>query len=133
MKTTNMTCVARWMIAALFIISGLSMLANYSATVGWMSAAGVPMVSVLLPIALLIKIVGGVVYAMGKKYSKEAGYALVLFTVVATVIGHTNPLDQNNIIQILKNLAIIGGLLATTPCICGGTCPMCKECEAKKA
>jgi putative oxidoreductase len=133
MKNTNMGWVARSLIALLFIVSGLSMAMNFQATVGWFASMNMPMPQVLLAIVLLVKIGGGVVYAMGKRYAKEAGYALIIFTVVATLVGHTSPLDQNNIIQILKNIAIIGGLLATLPCVCGGVCPMCKECEVKKA
>lgn len=111
------------MIAALFIISGLNMALSFSMTTGWFQSMGMPMPQVLVAIVIFVKVVGGLVYAMGKKYSKEAGYALMAFTVVATVIGHFKPFD---LVQILKNIAIFGGLLATTPCFCKGECAMCK-------
>jgi putative oxidoreductase len=133
MKNTNMGCVSRSLIALLFIVSGISMAMNFQGTAGWFTSMNMPMPQVLLAIVILVKVGGGVVYAVGKKYAKEAGYALIAFTVVATLVGHTSPLDQNNVMQILKNVAIIGGLLATLPCVCGGVCPMCKDCEVKKA
>jgi putative oxidoreductase len=133
MKNTNMGYASRSLIALLFIVSGLNMAWNFQATVDLFTSMNMPMPQVLLAIVLLVKIGGGIVYAMGgKRYAKEAGYALIAFTVVATLVGHTSPLDQNNVIQILKNVAIIGGLLATLPCVCGGVCPMCKDCEVKK-
>lgn len=130
MNTSNMGCLARWMIAALFIISGANMALNFGSVAGWFGSMGLPMPQVLLVIVIAVKVVGGIVYALGKQYAKEAGYALVAFTVVATVLGHMNPFDMT---AVLKNIAIIGGLLATLPCVCNGTCAMCKSCEPKKA
>jgi putative oxidoreductase len=91
---TNATCIGRWLIASLFIISGLGMAMNFGATSGWFASMGVPMASLATVLVLLIKVPGAIVYALGKKYSNYAGYAFIVFTVIATFMVYMNWVDQ---------------------------------------
>ncbi len=115
MKKLNYSDISRYLISLLFIVSGYGMLMNFGSTAGYFGSLGLPMASLVLTVVLIIKIGGGILFAMGKKYWVEAGYALIAFTVGATIIGHNDLANQINIVMGLKNIAIIGGILACLP------------------
>jgi putative oxidoreductase len=115
----NWDMTSRIFIALLFIVGGLGMLMNFAGTAGFIGSLTVAALgSVLALIVIAIKLGGGLLFAYGKQYSQEAAYALIGFTVLATVLVHVPTMmsDQNQITQVLKNLAIIGGIIATLRC-----------------
>lgn len=99
--------IARLLVALLFVVSGFGMLMNFGGTVGYFASMGIPMAAVALVLVLLAKIGGGLMVATGI-HAREGAWALIAFTLVATVLAHTG---EGQLTSALKNLAIVGGLL----------------------
>ncbi len=71
-------------------------------------------------LVIVLKIGGGVLLAVGVQTRAAAG-ALALFTIAATLLYHTNwngEGGQMQMIEVLKNLAILGGLMLYSGCWC---------------
>ena len=99
--------VARVLFALLFIVSALGMLINIGGTVGYFSSYGIPLAGIVIVIVLLAKIGGALMVATGI-HAREGAWILIAFTAGTILIAHT---EAGQLIQALKNLAIIGGLL----------------------
>ena len=67
------------------------------------------MSTIVLALTIIVEMGAGVLFAVGYK-TKWAASALIVFTLLTIVIFHSNFADQNQVINALKNLAIIGGL-----------------------
>lgn len=122
--------VGRVLIALLFLVSGFQMLTHFSSTAENFASVGVPFAVLALVIVLIVKLGGGLMLATGV-HAREAAWALILFTLVTIVAAH---LGEGQLIQALKNLAIIGGLLGIVVNGAGGftlakkcPCPRCKR------
>lgn len=116
MRASWLPTVARVFLALLFVVGGLGFLMNFSGTAAFIGSMTNESVATLLTVlAIVFKLGGGVMLLLNWRTSL-AVEMLVAFTVVATILGHTSftgdPMqDQMQYTQILKNLAIIGGLL----------------------
>lgn len=108
--------VARVFLALLFVVGGLGMLMNFEGTAGYIGGLTNASVATLLAVlAIVFKLGGGVMLLLNWR-AALAIEMLVVFTVLATILGHStftgDPMaDQMQYTQILKNLAIVGGLL----------------------
>lgn len=102
--------IARILLSALFLISGINKILQPAATQGYMASVGMPLTGLFLVAAIALEIGGGLSVLLGYQ-ARWGAAALILFTVVATLIFHTNLSDQIQQIMFLKNIAIIGGLL----------------------
>lgn len=102
--------LGRVLIAAIFILSGLSKLTAVSGTIGYIAAAGLPLAPVAFAVAVAIEVVGGIALIVGFKTRWVAG-ALALFCVATAFGFHANLADQNQFIHFFKNIAMAGGLL----------------------
>ncbi|MGH8532462.1 MAG: DoxX family protein [Gammaproteobacteria bacterium] len=107
--------VGRVLLALIFIGSGFSKITGFADTAASMAAKGIPMVEVLLTIAILIELGGGLLLALGYK-ARWAALAIFLFLIPATLIFHAfwavEPEQvKMQLIQFQKNLAIMGGML----------------------
>lgn len=100
--------VARILLAHIFVMAGLSKIATFSGTQGYMESMGVP--GMLLPLVILLEAGGGLALILGWQ-TRWASYALAGFTVIAALIFHNNLGDQMHMIMFMKNFAIAGGLL----------------------
>ena len=108
--------VARFLMAFIFIVSGIGKLTNFSATESMLASQGIPLAPVVTAIVIAMELGGGLMLL----FSPWPGWAaLVLFVylIPVTVMIHNfwaSPPDQHQMqeIQFLKNLAIMGGLLA---------------------
>lgn len=98
----------RFLLALLFLLSGLGKLGAYTATAAYMSAAGVP--GALLPAVIAIEIFGSLAIVLGWK-TRVAALLLAGFSVLTALIFHNNLADQTQMIMFFKNLSIAGGLL----------------------
>lgn len=116
--------IGRIALSLLFIVSGFGIITNFAGTVGYYTALGLPMASVLAVIVVMVKLGGGVSVVTGW-HAREGALALAVFTVLATVIGHSNISDPMQMTQALKNVAIIGGLLYV---VVKGSGPMSLGC-----
>jgi len=110
MRDASIAAVGRFLLAALFLISGLSKLGAAAATTGYIASAGLPLPGVVYAITLVVEIAGGLLLLIGFK-AKPVAAVLALFSVAAAVLFHSNFADQNQAIHFVKNLAIAGGLL----------------------
>lgn len=107
----------RGLLSAIFLMSALGKLGNFSATAGMMASKGFPAASVFLLGAIAVELAGGLSVLTGWK-ARWGAIALAGFLVPTTLIfhdfwAHTGADLELQMIHFLKNLAIIGGLLTT--------------------
>lgn len=98
----------RVLISAIFILSGYSKITGYAGTQGYMEAMGVP--GALLPVVIVTELGGGLLVLAGL-WTRLAALALAGFSILAGVLFHFKPDDQMQMIMLMKNFAIAGGLL----------------------
>lgn len=106
-KYTNLA--ARILMAMIFLMAGLNKIGGYEGTQGYMESMGVP--GMLLPLVILLEVGGALFLIIGWKVRYSA-YALAAFTLLAGLLFHANFGDQMQTIMFMKNIAIVGGLLA---------------------
>ena len=105
----------RVLLAALFLPAGISKIAGFEGTVGYIASVGLPLATVGAAIAILVEVIGGISLLIGFG-SRTAAVVLALFTLVASYFFHAfwnAPADQAFVVQLLfiKNIAVVGGLL----------------------
>lgn len=100
--------LGRVLIAALFVIAGLNKIAGYEATQGYMAAMGVP--GALLPLVILLELGAGLAVAVGWR-TRTAAVLLAGFSLLSALIFHFDLADELQVVMLLKNVAIAGGLL----------------------
>lgn len=109
--------VARVFLSVLFIVAGWNKLSAYDQTVSYIGGlVGNPGIAPLLTVlAIVFELGGGLMLLLNWK-TELALNMLVVFTIIATILGHNDFSDtakaQMNFTQILKNLGLIGGLIA---------------------
>jgi putative oxidoreductase len=103
--------LGRLLLSAIFIVSGVFKVAGFAGTAGVMASMGIPLAKFALVITILIEIGGGLLLLTGFK-ARNAALALALYLVPVTLVFH-NPTHQDQSVNFMKNLAIIGGLLVT--------------------
>lgn len=106
---------ARGLLALTFIVTGLSKVFAFSQTAGWMAGAGFPLPSLFLVGAIVFELGGGLMLMAGWN-ARWAALGLFAFLIPTTLIFHVANLGdpaqtQMQMIQVLKNIAILGGLL----------------------
>jgi putative oxidoreductase len=102
--------IARALLSALFIWSGINKILDPAGTQQYMAAYGMPWTSVFLVAAIVTELGGGLSVLLGYR-SRLGAAVLALFLIPATLIFHTNFADPIQQIMFMKNLAIFGGLL----------------------
>ncbi|RDE07989.1 DoxX family protein [Pelagibacterium lacus] len=105
---TYLPIAGRILMAIIFFMSGISKITDPGMNVGYMEAFGVP--GILLWPTIIVEIAGAVMLIVGFQV-RWAAAALAAFTLVAGVIFHTDFGNPAELINFMKNLAIIGGLL----------------------
>lgn len=110
----NTTAVAatggRLLLAAIFLLSGYSKLADPAGTIGYIQSVGLPFPQLGLATAIIVELVGGALLVIGYR-TKVVAAALAAFTVATAMLFHSALGDQNQFIHFFKNIAITGGLL----------------------
>jgi putative oxidoreductase len=101
---------ARILISTIFIVAAINKAMNPSGTENYIAAAGIPAAGVLSVLVIMIEIFGGLSILLGFK-AKWGAMALFMFLIPVTLIFHTEFTDQIQSIMLLKNLAMMGGLL----------------------
>ena len=104
----------RILLATIFLLSGLTKFTDWNGTASYMSAHGIPLIPLLLPIAALVEIAGGLAILVGVR-TRAAALVLFLYLIPTTLVFHNfwsyGGLEYVNQMQhFLKNLAIMGGL-----------------------
>jgi putative oxidoreductase len=106
----------RLFLASIFLASAFGKITNFEATVAYMESHGVVAAVLLCAAAAAIEALGGVSLLLGF-YVRWGAAVLTAFVVVATWLFHHGPEQR---IHLLKNLAIIGGLLQVVAFGAGG-------------
>lgn len=107
--------LGRILLSLIFILAGVGKFMDYDATVQYMAAKGMTMVPLFLIVAALIEIIAGLLVFFGIK-ARLGAFILFLYLIPVTLLFHDfwnqqGPERQENMINFMKNLAILGGLL----------------------
>ena len=133
--------VSRSLIALLFVVAGVQKIMNLSGTTGYVGSLGVPMATLATILVIIIEVPVALLFAYGWRKCLT-GSILIIFTILTIVLVHMNWSVGDNMIMALKNIAIIGGILAIVgncdckDCVkcrakaCG--CGVCADCKANK-
>jgi putative oxidoreductase len=105
--------LGRILLGAPFVLSGLSKLGAYAATVGYIGVAGLPLPSLAFVVAVVIELGGGLLLLTGYRV-RFASLVMAVFSLATAVFFHHNFADQNQMIHFLKNVMMAGGLLQIT-------------------
>lgn len=109
-QTSVIPAIGRVLLAAIFILSGFGKLMAPAATIAYIQAMGLPLAGAGLAAAIVVELGGGLLLALGYQ-TRIAALVLAAFSVVAGLIFHSAVGDQNQMIHLLKNFAMAGGLL----------------------
>ena len=113
MNTTNTTVIpviGRILLATIFVLSGFGKLMAPAATIGYIESSGLPFATLGLAIAIAVELGGGLLLAAGYK-TRLVAAVLAGFSIVTGLAFHHAIGDQNQMIHLLKNFAMAGGLL----------------------
>src|SRR5579885_78141 len=109
--------IGRILIALIFIMSGWSKITGFASTGGYMASAGIPaaLVTPGLIASILVELGCGLLIVLGFK-ARWAALIIFLWLIPVTTIFHLMPMraGQNamiNMVMVMKNLSIMGGLL----------------------
>jgi len=102
--------VGRLLLAMLFVLSGFQKITGYSGTAGYMASAGLPMIGLLLPLTILIELGGGLLLVIGWQ-TRWVALVMFLFLIPVTLTFHNVAVDPTQMVMLLKNAAIMGGML----------------------
>ncbi len=102
--------IARVLLCLVFLNAVLGKLMGFGAVAGMIAAKGLPLAPLLLVAAMALMAVGSALVISGWR-ARLGVILLLVFLVPTTLIFHGDVADSAQRIQLLKNLAIIGGLL----------------------
>ena len=119
-----LTLAGRLLLALLFLPAGLTTIAGFAGTVGYIASKGLPLPAVGAVIAIGVEVLGGLALLVGFG-TRVAALVLAVFTVAATVIFHAwwaVPAEAQMVQQLMffKNIAVVGGLLVLAAHGAGG-------------
>ncbi len=124
----NYALIARSLIALLFVVAGIQKVMHYSDASATLTTYGIPLAALVTLIVIIIEIPVALAFAWGYKV-RETGYALIAFTALTILVVHRDFSLPMNVLMALKNLAIIGGIMAAITCTCG--CDACGSCTVR--
>ena len=107
--TRYLPFVGRLFIGLPFVVSGLSKLATYGATIGLIASSSLPLPPPLAG-AVTVEIGCGLLVIAGYQ-TRIAAVVLALFCRATAIFFHTNFADPNQTFHFIKNLIMTGGLL----------------------
>ncbi len=105
-----LAATGRVLLAAIFVLSGVSKLADPTGTIAYITSAGLPAPSLAYGVAVAVELVGGLLLIAGIR-TRIVASAIALFSLAAAFGFHANLADQNQFIHFFKNVALAGGLL----------------------
>ena len=109
------TLLGRICLAAIFFVSAAGKMSDIAGTTGFMASKGIPMAGLLIWGALACEIIGGLLVLVGFR-ARFGAFLLLLFLIPTTLIIHNfwgvaGQERTAQMLQFLKNVAIMGGLL----------------------
>lgn len=98
----------RILLAAIFLIAGISKITGFAGTQAYMESAGVP--GALLPLVIALE-AGGALAIMAGYRTRLVAALLAGFSILTAALFHGNVADPAQQILFLKNLGLAGGFL----------------------
>ncbi|GGY30578.1 DoxX family protein [Pseudoduganella albidiflava] len=102
--------IGRVLLATIFIFSAIGKIAAPEATIAYIQSVGLPFATLGLAIAIAVELGGGLLLVLGIK-ARAVAALLAVFSIVTGLAFHSAIGDQNQLIHLLKNFAMAGGLL----------------------
>lgn len=107
--------LARFFVGLVFIMSGIGKIFGFAATAEMMGNVGFPTPDFFLFGAIAFELIGGLSLILGFQ-TRFGTSLLIIFLILATLIFHVPAITdaakgQGEVIQTLKNLAILGALI----------------------
>ena len=109
------TLSGRILLSVMFLISGVFKVGGYSQMVGYATAVHLPMPNVAIAAAAVVELALGLAILAGFK-TRIAAWVLFLYLIPVTFYFHNfwavqGEAQQMQMVNFLKNVAIMGGLL----------------------
>ncbi len=106
--------LARLLLAAMFVLRGVSKFGNLAGTAGYIASKGLPLPMLLAIGTAALELVAGLALIVGYR-TRLAALALGLFTLLASLLFHAfwaMPPEQQGMQQLMfmKNMAVAGGM-----------------------
>jgi putative oxidoreductase len=106
--------VGRILISAIFLVSGIAKLTDPTGSAAYMTSAGIGNADVLVYIAGIAELAGGLSLLFGF-LTRIGAMGLIVMLVLINVLMHNfwalpEPESKAQMVQFVKNLAIMGGL-----------------------
>ena len=102
--------VGRLLLSVIFVLSGFQKLADFSGTVAFMGSEGLPVPIIAAILAVLVECVGGILLIVAYQ-TRLTGIVLPLWCIATAIVAHRNFSNQDQMINLLKNVAMAGGFL----------------------
>jgi putative oxidoreductase len=107
---TYLAPLGRILVVALFLLSGVSKVANPSGTIAYIATTGAPLPAVGLALAIAIELGASPLFLLGYK-TRTAATILALYCAATAMLFHRNFADQNQMIHFMKDISLAGGFL----------------------
>ncbi len=127
----NYALISRILIALLFVVAGVQKIIGFQMIVGYIGSLGVPLPVIATALVIIIEVPVAIAFAWGYR-TCIMGMILIAFTLVATLLVHRDFAVAPNMVMALKNIAIIGGIMAAIMACDCGKCPMSMDSDSKK-
>ena len=111
MLNNQILLVARVLLSFMFLMSGLSKFGDIAGTAGYITSVGLPAGTALAWLAAIFESLAGLALLIGFQ-TRYVSWLLAGFCVFTAFVFHGNVSDQMQMIMMMKNLTIAGGLLA---------------------
>ncbi|MBD8873942.1 DoxX family protein [Rhodanobacter sp. DHB23] len=107
--------VARILLMLLFVLFGLSKLADYAGTSAYMAAEGLPLPALAAVVVIVMEFFVGLAIVLGF-WTRPLALLLAVYTLGTALVAHhywsmAGAERMANMINFYKNISIIGGLL----------------------
>jgi putative oxidoreductase len=103
--------IGRILYASMLLLFGYGKITAFSGAAGYMSSLGLPVPSLVAAIAIIVEIGGGLLMLAGYQ-TRLVALGLAIYVLVTAFVGHFHLGDPNQFQHFMKNMAIVGGLLA---------------------
>ena len=106
-----MLLAGRILASVLFFVSGYNKFVKYDFYVGFFGKLGIPAADLAVYAVGAFEIIAAAALVLGFR-TKQTAVALGLYSIAAAALAHTAFGDMNQLTHFLKNLSILGALLA---------------------
>src|SRR5690606_28156128 len=111
MSNNTLLLVGRILLGLMFVMAGLQKFGGIEGTAGYIASVGLPASTLLAWLAATFELLAGLALIAGFQ-TRHAAYALAAFCVFTGLVFHFAPDDPMQMVMLLKNLSVAGGMLA---------------------